>query len=105
MIVSVCLKQHGLESALQLLGQSSDHCHSSVSGVSSGVSGVSSSVSGVSSSVSGVSSGSDEVEDHYCLLDAVFTRTNGLERRLQVLYMCICNDQQCVLCVFPADES
>ena len=60
--MSVCLKQHGLESALQLLGQSA-----------------------TSSSGEGDSSGrTDEMEEQCSLLDAVFTRINGLERRLQV---------------------
>ena len=53
-VVSVCLKQHGLESALELLGQSAS------------------------------GGGAEETEDHCSLLDAVFTRINGLERRLQV---------------------
>jgi E3 ubiquitin-protein ligase HECTD4 len=56
-IVSVCLKQHGLESALELLG-----C-----------------------STSGGSGGEETAEEHSSLLDAVFTRINGLERRIQVL--------------------
>ena len=51
-IVCVCLKQQGLESALQLLGQSAD---------------------------------STAMEDNRSLLDAIFTRVNGLERRLQAL--------------------
>ena len=51
-IVCVCLKQQGLGSALQLLGQSAD---------------------------------SSAMEDNRSLLDAIFTRVNGLERRLQAL--------------------
>ena len=61
--VSVCLKQHGLESALELLG------HSTTS---------------TNSTTGSSSSGSEEVEEHSSLLDAVFTRINSLERRLQV---------------------
>ena len=60
--MSVCLKQHGLESALELLG------HSTSTTSSTGID----------------SSGSEEVEEHSSLLDAVFTRINGLERRIQV---------------------
>ena len=107
-IVSVCLKQHGLESALQLLGQSENRTTSSSSSSSSssstvaGSSSSNSTVASSSSSSSTVASSSgdssnstvastvgggtaDEVEEHYLLLDAVFTRINGLERRLQVI--------------------
>ena len=62
-IVSVCLKQHGLETALRLLGQSQ----------SCGGGG------GGGGEVAG-----KEMKDHCSLLDAMFTRINGLERRLQV---------------------
>ena len=54
-VVGVCLKQYGLESALRLLGQP-------------GAGG-------------GAGSGMD---DHRILLEAILTRVNGLERRLQV---------------------
>ena len=50
-IVCACLKQHGLESALRLLGQPT---------------------------------GGGRMEENRALLEAVFTRINGLERRLQV---------------------
>ena len=66
-IVSVCLKQHGLEPALQLLGRS-DSARASSDG------------SG------GTEEAGRDMEEHCSLLDAVFTRINGLERRLQVLY-------------------
>ena len=59
--MSVCLKQHGLESALQLLGHSA----------------------------SGDSEGEETAEEQSSLLDAVFTRINGLERRLQVRMYCV----------------
>ena len=52
-IVSACLKQYGIESALQLLG------HSTGDG--------------------------PDVESSKNLIDAIFTRINGLERRLQAL--------------------
>lgn len=51
-IVCVCLKQHGVKSALKVLGQSAD---------------------------------SPSLEANKSLLEAVFTRVNGLERRLQAL--------------------
>ena len=54
-VVGVCLKQYGLESALRLLGQP-------------GAGG-------------GAGSG---MGDHRALLEAILTRVNGLERRLQV---------------------
>ena len=51
-IVSVCLKQHGLSSPLQLLGHSREE---------------------------------SGLESHKALLEAIFMRINGLERRLQTL--------------------
>ena len=54
-VVGVCLKQYGLESALRLLRQPE-----AGGGARSGV------------------------QDHHALLEAIFTRVNGLERRLQV---------------------
>ena len=57
-IVCVCLKQHGLESALRLLGQSTER---------------------------------PKMEENKTLLDAIFTRINALERRLQVsVCVCVC---------------
>ena len=76
-IVSVCLKQHGLESALQLLSQSEpSRAHSSGGGGGDGGGGG-----------GDMGEAGREVEAHFSLLDAVFTRINGLERRLQVQYM------------------
>ena len=69
-IVSVCLKQHGLESALELLG-----C-----------------------STSGGSGGEETAEEHSSLLDAVFTRINGLERRIQVCIIILCSNDIMYAC-------
>ena len=88
-IVSVCLKQHGLASALQLLSQSEpSRAHSSGGGQSEPSRAHSSGGDGDGGGGGGdTGEAGREVEAHFSLLDAVFTRINGLERRLQVQYM------------------
>ena len=66
----------GLESVLQLLSQSEpSRAHSSGGDGDGGGGGGDTGEAG------------REVEAHFSLLDAVFTRINGLERRLQVQHM------------------